>query len=203
MANFAPAVLLCLPGLVASPRHVRVDLTIQGVSVPKTFVTAAIAEAADIWAAYGVDIRVPNGTRAGSDGAVWLAVTLAPSPNPHSETGVLGSIMFSGDAPEPTIVLYPSAASALVSAVAFGHRLEPWPAGLQDRAAARVLGRALAHEVGHFLLRSKSHSTDGLMKARQDGLDLTAPDRRRFGLSASEVRRFHAMLSASDEPPQD
>jgi hypothetical protein len=202
MATVAPAFLLCLPGFVASPRYLRVDITIQNVSMSKTFVTAAIEEAADIWAAYGVDIRIPNGDAANYDSAVRLAVTLARPPDARSETGVLGSIVFTDDVPEPTIVLYPSAASALVAAVGFGRGGGPWPPGLKDPAVARVLGRALAHEVGHFLLRSKGHSTDGLMKARQDGLDLTAPDRRRFGLSPDEVRRFHAMLSASDDPQE-
>jgi hypothetical protein len=198
MATLAPALLLYLPGLVASPRHLRVDISIQGVAMPPAFVTAAIEEAADIWTAYGVEIRMAGVNDAEHDGAVRLAVRLSPPPD-TLKAGTLGSIVFKGDAPEPTIELYPSAAFALVATIAFNALGEPWPPGLKDRAVARVLGRALAHEVGHFLLRSKGHSSGGLMKAKLAGWDLASPDRRRFVLSADEVRKFHAMLSTSDE----
>ena len=166
--------------------------------MPQAFVTAAIEEASDIWAAYGVEIRMAGVNDAEPDQTVRLAVTLSPPPD-SLRTGTLGSIVFKGDAPEPTIELYPSAASALVAAVAFNSLGEPWPPGLKDRAVARVLGRALAHEVGHFLLRSKRHSTGGLMKAQQVGSDLASPDRRRFALSADEVRQFRALISTPGE----
>jgi len=50
-----------------------------------------------------------------------------------------------------------------------------------------VLGRALAHELGHFLLRSRTHSPKGLMRPSQALPDLVSPDRRPFTLSAGEV----------------
>ena len=196
MPTIAAALLLCLPGLLAPPRHLRVDITIEGVSAPPAFVTAAIEEAADIWAAYGVDVRKPRPNDAEHDRAVGLAVTLA-TPERRKETGALGSIVFSGDAPEPTIVLYPEAASALIAAVTSSRRENSWPAAPRDRVLARVLGRALAHEIGHFLLRSKSHSTAGLMRAEQIGTDLMAPDHRGFALSADEVRRLRSNLPAA------
>jgi hypothetical protein len=198
MATLAPVLLLSVPGLVASPRHLRVDISIQGVALPPAFVSAAIEEAADIWSAYGVEIRIPDVNDAEQDRPVRLAVTLSPPPE-ALRAGTLGSIVFKGDAPEPTIELYPSAASALVAGIAFNSLGEPWPAGLKDRAVARVLGRALAHEVGHFLLRSKRHSTDGLMKAKLVASDLASPDRRRFALSADDVRQFRAMMLSTSE----
>jgi hypothetical protein len=112
-------------------------------------------------------------------------------------TGALGSILFSDGSPEPAIKLYPAAASALITAVASSRRENTWPPGPRDRVLARVLGRALAHEIGHFLLRSKSHSTAGLMKAEQVGPDLMAPDHRGFVLSVDEVRRLRSNLPAA------
>jgi hypothetical protein len=196
MPTIASAILLCLPGLLAPPPHLRVDITIQGVSAPPAFVTAAIEEAADIWAAYGVDVRMPDPNDVEHDRAVRLAVTLA-SPKQQMATGTLGSIEFSDDAPEPAIKLYPAAASALIDAVASSRRENTWPAAPRDRVLARVLGRALAHEIGHFLLRSKSHSRAGLMRAEHIGTDLMAPDNRGFALSADEVRRLRSNLPAA------
>lgn len=196
MPTIASALLLCLPGLVSPPRHLRVDITLEGASAPPAFVAAAIEEAADIWAAYGVDIRMSRANDAEHDDAVNLVVTLAPT-NRRMETGVLGSIVFTGDAPEPAIKLYPAAASTLIGAVASSRRENTWPPGPRDRVLARVLGRALAHEIGHFLLRSKGHSTAGLMRAEQIGTDLMAPDHRGFALSVDEVRRLRSNLPAA------
>jgi hypothetical protein len=194
--TIASAPLLCLSALLASPQHLRVDITVQGASAPPALVAAAIAEAADIWAPYDVDIRMSDANDGAHDGAVSLVVTLAPV-NRRKETGALGSIIFSGDAPEPLIKLYPEAASALIAAVASARRDNIWPAAPGDRVMARVLGRALAHEVGHFLLRSKSHSTAGLMRADQIGSDLMGPDHHGFALSVDEVRRLRSNLHAS------
>ena len=171
-----------------------------GVSVPPALVAAAIDEAAAIWAAYGVDVRMLGPNDAEHDRAVKLAVTLATpiaAQERRMATGALGSIVFTGDAPEPTIALYPDAASALIAAVASSRRENSWPAAPRDQVLARVLGRALAHEIGHFLLRSKSHSTAGLMRAEQIGTDLIAPDHRGFALSADEVRRLRSNLPAA------
>jgi hypothetical protein len=200
MPTIASAILLCLPGLLAPPRHLRVDITMPGVSVPPALVAAAIEEAAAIWAAYGVDVRMLGPNDAEHDRAVKLAVTLATpiaAQERRMATGALGSIVFTGDAPEPTIALYPDAATALIAAVASSRRENSWPAAPRDQVLARVLGRALAHEIGHFLLRSKSHSTAGLMRAEQIGTDLIAPDHRGFALSADEVRRLRSNLPAA------
>ena len=192
----APALLLCLPGLLAPPQHVRVDVTVQGVPEPPALVAAAIAEAADIWAAYDVDIQMSGANDGAPDRAVSLVVTLAPV-NRRKETGTLGSIDFSGGTPTPVIKLYPEAASALIAAVASSRRENTWPAAPADRVLARVLGRALAHEVGHFLLRSKSHSTARLMRADLIGSDLMAPGHRGLVLSMDEVRRLRSNLLAA------
>ena len=98
MPTIAAAILLYLPGFLAPPPHLRVDITIQGVSAPPAFITAAIEEAADIWAAYGVDIRMagtndaeddsPSGSRSGSPRLQHLMAT-----------GILGAIVFTATRP--------------------------------------------------------------------------------------------------------
>jgi hypothetical protein len=64
-----------------------------------------------------------------------------------------------------------------------------------DRAGANprgVLGRVIAHEIGHLLLGSNQHAAHGVMRAIWTDLEL----RRALGLewhfSASEARRMHA-----------
>lgn len=63
--------------------------------------------------------------------------------------------------------------------------------------ASRIRGALeVAHEIGHFLLRSKIHSAGGLMRAQQTGTDVMSPDHRGFVLT-DEVGRLRANLRAA------
>ena len=63
---------------------------------------------------------------------------------------------------------------------------------------ARALGRALAHEIGHYLLRSKEHTRGGLMKARHAAGDLFGPERRGFTVSPAERSAAVAWLAEGE-----
>ena len=159
---------------------------------------SAIDEVTNIWAAYGVDIQAVNPSDPRRDDAVRLSVVLANLPNAPTAPGMLGSIPFLDDTPEPVIILYPGAVDTLVSSVKVYERPDhDWPDLLRDAVHGRVLGRALAHEVGHYLLRSRQHSATGLMRAKQSTLDLIGLDRRYFILSANEVKRFLSITTTS------
>jgi hypothetical protein len=94
--------------------------------------------------------------------------------------------------------MYPRAIGALVSTVTLlGNHDKVWPKALYDLVTGRVLGRALAHEIGHFLLRSREHSRKGLMRPRHQVPDLVGADRSRFVLSADEVTRLVSVTSSS------
>jgi hypothetical protein len=47
---------------------------------------------------------------------------------------------------------------------------------------ARALGRAAAHELGHYLLASREHSSHGLMRARFSAAELIRDDAAAFQL---------------------
>ena len=42
------------------------------------------------------------------------------------------------------------------------------PAAMQEQRLGLVLGRAVSHEIGHYLLQTNTHATRGLMRARID-----------------------------------
>ena len=56
----------------------------------------------------------------------------------------------------------------------------------RNTMAARPLGRALAHVLGHYLLASKEHTADGLMKGRLSTGELFGPQHSRFTLDAAQ-----------------
>jgi len=199
VAALTAAAVLCLLGsAAAAPSGPRIDLVFGGSAMPWRLEASAMEEVRGIWAAYGVDIQAVNQRDPGRDDAVRLSVVLANLPNVRTAPGMLGSIPFLDDTPEPVIILYPGAVNTLISTVKVFERPDhDWPYLLRDVVHGRVLGRALAHEIGHYLLRSRQHSATGLMRAQQSTFDLISLDRRSFTLSADEVRRFLSITTAS------
>jgi hypothetical protein len=59
----------------------------------------------------------------------------------------------------------------------------------------RILGIAMAHEIGHLLLGSNSHSRTGIMRPHWDRQDLV-PGGRFLGFTAEEATVMHADVSA-------
>jgi hypothetical protein len=180
-----------------TPR-LRVDIVFDGPPMPPKIEEAAMEEATRIWAAYGMEVHWCDARDVSGDNAVRLAVRLADRADRRTAKGALGSILFVDDVPTPSIVMYRSAIAAIVSTVRLnGSPDREWPTALYELMVGRVLGRALAHEIGHFLLQSRQHAAAGLMRAPQWASDLVSPDRRRFGLSADEVTRLMAIAAAS------
>src|SRR5690349_9753372 len=188
-------VLLPATGRIVVAKNVRVDVVFDGVP-SRTLEVRALKEATLIWAAYGVDVSASELHGCELVNAVRLTVTLANSPNHAVAAASLGSIRFQDGVPEPAIVLYPTVIGALVSTTPYGGSMIDSPGALRDLVLGRVLGRALAHEIGHFLLRSQEHSPDGLMRASQPTANLVDPNRHRFELSAGDVRRLAVMRSS-------
>jgi hypothetical protein len=52
------------------------------------------------------------------------------------------------------------------------HAFTSFPTALADTFLARALGRALAHEIGHYLLGTREHTLHGLMRAQFTPQDL-------------------------------
>jgi hypothetical protein len=196
MPIIASTLLSCLLGLVPSPPRLRIDVVFQGLPMRSKVEASAMAEVTSIWAAYGVDVRASSENDEGRDGAVRLAVALADDRAKHLAAGALGSIVFVDGVPRPTIVMYPKAIDELVSsATVAGLNDRQLTIDLRDFIVGRVFGRALAHEIGHYLLRSRNHSRAGLMRALQFAPALVGQDRQLFALSADQVTQLHSVLT--------
>jgi hypothetical protein len=72
-----------------------------------------------------------------------------------------------------------------------------------------VLGRAVAHEIGHYLLATATHADRGLMRAAIDAREFADPGARTFALDDTAGQwlrdrlrdRLHDRLTQSDETP--
>lgn len=175
----------------ATVTRLQIEIAFRGISISSRRETAAIGEARAVWARYGVDVRAWSAGKEVSPDAVTIPVRLIDRQAQAGASEMLGSITFVNAAPEPAIEMFPNAIAALVSTVEFfGRTVRGWPTGFSETIFGRVLGRALAHEIGHFLLRTTRHSPAGLMRAQQPARELVDPDRRGFVLSADEVNRL-------------
>jgi hypothetical protein len=67
------------------------------------------------------------------------------------------------------------------------------PPGLTDQLLAKLLGRSLAHELGHVLLNSLAHERSGLMRARYGAHDVLRDLPSGYTLNADQRQRLLAL----------
>jgi len=181
----APAASRQMPPLVVS---VSVDPDLS----PKV-VSRLLAEATEIWKPAGVTFEWRRGGRLPRS----LNVTIGRGAGRQTDDALpLAWIVFDADtAPERDI--YVSYANVLTlmehSRGVVGH-VDSMPRGEFETLLGRALGRALAHEIGHYLLASKAHTASGLMQTRRTAAELFANQRIRFEIDSVQRRQIAARV---------
>jgi hypothetical protein len=100
------------------------------------------------------------------------------------------------DAPQQEIYLsHANAESVMEDARGVVGLLEQMPLAQRDLLLARAMGRALAHEMGHYLLASKVHTSHGLMKAILTATELFTTDTIALRIDAEQRRTVVARLA--------
>ena len=110
----------------------------------------------------------------------------------------LGWIMFDDPAtPEQEIhISYDNAISLLEQSPGVVGVLQNMPLLQREILLGRAMGRALAHELGHYLSASKAHAPKGLMMAVHTAAEFFGPDRERFTLDLEERQRIVARFTS-------
>jgi hypothetical protein len=196
-AEAAPA---SLPPVVVS--------VLESPGVPPALVARLLAETDEIWRPAGVsfswrrrpqqavpDPRIP-------DNGPFLRSMLRV--NISNDSGVardhrtpLGWIVFDGErAPQPEIYLsHTNANSLLVASRPVVGIVEQMPLMRREILLARAMGRALAHELGHYLLASKVHTRRGLLQASRTAAELFAVGRGAFRIELGQRQAIAARLT--------
>jgi hypothetical protein len=160
----------------------------------------AIAEAAHVWEPYGIAISDDTFDDSDTDRGKpsRIVVVMDGARVQSAQSGALGSIRFTADGvPDSIIALdYAAVVRLATGARTMGVEAQLWPTKLRDQVIARALGRALAHELGHYVLRSPHHTATGLMRATYHASMLAAPERQDFTLTAPDEQRLHIVLAA-------
>lgn len=178
------------------PTHLQIELVFVG-AMPPNVEEIAVEEATSIWAPYNVDFHVVTPDVV-PDGGLRLAVVLARQRDRQLPATTLGSIRFRNGMPEPTILMQVDAIDAMVTATPQGGDRDCFPA-VHNLMVGRVFGRALAHEIGHYLLRSRGHAPAGLMRATLRSVDLMADQRQGFDLTAGELTVIAGVIASAHE----
>jgi hypothetical protein len=149
-------------------------------------VRGALNEATAIWRDAGVMIawHLSDGSSTDGDPSAVRVLLDEARGSVFGQDLPLGWINFNASGRSEGIVhlSYRNVVQLLDATEAYRSR----PISYKELLAARALGRALAHELGHHLTASKVHSPSGLMKARRLVDELFSPARTKFTLSSDE-----------------
>ena len=154
-------------------------------------------EVEHIWAPYGVTLcwvqRANPCAGWGARLTVVVADDIPRSDRPQRHLNpVVGRILFDADGPRSDIALSVTAARGLVAQTVVGdRRLGDWPSSSWSLLVPRVLGRALAHEIGHYLLQSRDHAHTGLMTHSFRPYEVTFGPTSWFRLTPDAVAALH------------
>jgi hypothetical protein len=152
------------------------------------------------WAAYGVSFCWMQGPDRCEGIEVRVRVLIAndlPSLDTSATKSSLGRIRFVNGAPLGEIELSISAASQLSSQARLGDRpVGSWPGVVGASLLPRVLGRGLAHEIGHFVLRSREHASTGLMASGFTPEEAVWGGPSRFTLSKNSAHAVRSECTA-------
>jgi hypothetical protein len=177
----------------------RLRLIVDAAGVLSPVIRAnLISEASRIWSKEHVSLVTEDDGHCLATDPETVAVRIDVGNDTQSGDAGLGAIRFSPDGrPESVIALnLDSVVRIATSAPVMGVHPALWPAGLRQEIIARALGRALAHEIGHYLLRSPHHTSSGLMQARYKGSAIGNPSDRLFALTSPDRARLRIALAA-------
>src|SRR5581483_3253495 len=160
--------------------------------VSPTLVARVIDEANAIWTPAGVTLVVQQ------DGvpSPALAVVIGPERGTaHAYDAPIGWIEFDDGRPQPRLYLSLTNARVLFESergvVGLAAQM---PILERETYLGRALGRALAHELGHYLLAAKTHTAAGLMKANFTAAELFLPNLAHFAIAADQQAIARARL---------
>jgi hypothetical protein len=185
-----------LPDAPAFPLHLALSTTND---LPAAARASLVSEADSIWRREGVRLQwTEDAEPLSSPTARLKVIVLGAKTIRGDEVWALAELIT--DASGRALVMTSTSAATRVVKSA-GHRDEPSHAA--DRRLGMVLGRAIAHEIGHYLLGTRDHARRGLMRAFIDAREFADLRGGRFFLDAAASRWIRQLPSRGDMPLSD
>jgi hypothetical protein len=211
----------CYPGEATRPMQVRqtraMRMLLVGMAgvIALTGVRARAADSAAFQVAMTIDTGLADTARAAlvheveaiwrdagvrliwvdaGDAALRVSVGRRSLASRHDGSWVVGELRRSENG--QAVATASVTRAELVLRAAGSSRSHVLPDAVVQHRLGTVLGRAVAHEIGHYLLDSGAHTTHGLMRAAFQPRDFTDLRSGSFELDDESQRRIHERLGA-------
>jgi hypothetical protein len=165
------------------------------VSISARGAAVAMAESNAIWIQHGVGIRWMAQSGGRCDRLIAVKGDQEALAEDATSESALGWVPFVEGRARHVVFLRVDRARLMVNALSPGTR----PDGLTELLVAKLLGRSLAHELGHVLLNIRSHEKSGLMRARYHASEVLSIPTPAYTLNAVERARLFARRAGA--PP--
>ena len=152
---------------------------------------AILEEVAAIWRPMGVAVRLGGRADNPCDRRIAVKSDVEATREDASSEAALGWVLFVEGNARQLVYLRVSRARTMLYALSPGTR----PGGMTDMLVAKLLGRTLAHELGHLLLNSRNHDTTGLMRSRYQAQDVLRDPPAAYTLDPEQRARLFANLA--------
>jgi hypothetical protein len=177
---------------------ITVALTVNVIAatdISSTVVSRALDETNSIWRAAGVEFVWKRGPEPFTPAA--LTVVIGHDVRPVREGALaLGWIYFDESTPGQRLYIsYANVRQLMRESVGVIGPMDHMPIFETEVLTARAIGRALAHELGHYFLASKEHTKKGLMKAHRTAVEFFGQDNRPFKLDGAQRSLLTARLA--------
>lgn len=177
----------------------RILVVVRASDALPTPIRSMTREVERVWHAASVELQWATKLPAGEpmvDRIITVHVTDNPPDGTPIPPGALGAVPVVAGRMRQVIYVSPSAVKRLM---ATAHILPS--DGLFADLYARTVGRVVAHELGHLLLRSVAHRPTGLMRDSFVARDVVSGDGSRFALRIDDAGALEQLLVASRGAP--
>ena len=162
-----------------APRHADTDLTVcltfsQALEQETSVKPAIFSEVNRIWAAMGVSVASTGQFENGCDRWILVKSAFEAAPEETASPRAIAWVPFVEKRARRVVFVRMNRACALVEA--FNPKNMIRPRSQTDAQVAKLVGRSLAHELGHVLLNSLDHEKSGLMRASYGVHDASLSD---------------------------
>jgi hypothetical protein len=152
---------------------------------------AVMAEMNAVWQPHGVAVRHTSDYTESCDRLISVRSDVEARPEDASNDTALAWVPFVNERARRLIFLRLHRARVLVESLSPGTR----PAGLTQLLIGKLVGRSLAHEIGHVLLNSTRHTSSGLMRARYRANDVLRDPPSAYTLDDEQRHRLDSTLT--------
>ena len=182
-----------------APLPLHVLLTVSS-NLTATSRTALIAETERIWRHEHVEIEFARAGHVVEQPDAPLRVLVVARPETRPRTGGAWPVaeLIPEAAPRPLAIASIIGAERVVNEATRAMVLEARAPRDYDYRLGLVLGRAVAHEIGHFLLATDTHADTGLMRATVDSREFAALQGDTFRLDRDASEWLQERLTAAN-----